>query len=103
MPAMTSIDQIILPNEPTLVSQAHEHCILPLVHRADMQEDEPFIYAEGSGASLSDIHGNVYLDMMSAGSRASSSAMATRKSRGRCMSKRGAPITSAPPARSRDR
>jgi adenosylmethionine-8-amino-7-oxononanoate aminotransferase len=37
-----------------------------------MQKDEPFIYAEGSGATLSDIHGMSYLDMMSAGSRASS-------------------------------
>jgi putrescine aminotransferase len=32
----------------------------------------PVIYAEGSGSSLTDIHGKQYLDVMSAGSRASS-------------------------------
>ena len=69
---MTSIDQITLPNLPTLMSEAHAHCILPLVNMSDLQRDEPVIYAEGSGSSLTDIYGKKYLDMMSAGSRASS-------------------------------
>jgi putrescine---pyruvate transaminase len=72
MPAMTNIDHITLPNVPTLMSEAHEHCILPLVNMSDLHKDEPIIYAEGSGSTLSDIHGKLYLDMMSAGSRASS-------------------------------
>jgi putrescine---pyruvate transaminase len=70
--AMSSVDQVARPNAPKLLSDAFEHCIFPLTHAKDLQRDEPIIYVEGSGATISDIHGKRYLDMMGSGSRANS-------------------------------
>jgi putrescine---pyruvate transaminase len=69
---MNLVDPIARPNAPALMSEAFAHCIFPLTDMAELAQDGPTIFAEGSGATLSDVNGKVYLDMMGSVSRANS-------------------------------
>ena len=59
-------------NVPALFSEAFAHCIFPLVETAEVHRDGPIVLARGSGATLLDIHGKSYLDMMGSHTRANS-------------------------------
>lgn len=69
---MNSVDQPIAANVPALLSDAFAHCIFPLVPSAEVYRDGPTVFAEGSGAVLTDINGKTYLDMMGSHTRANS-------------------------------
>jgi putrescine---pyruvate transaminase len=69
---MNLLDPIARPNAPALMSEAFAHCIFPLTDTAELAREGPTIFAEGSGAMLSDVNGKVYLDMMGSVSRANS-------------------------------
>ncbi len=53
-----------------LSHDALENCLLPMTHTQGLNEDSLQIYTHGSGVELFDVKGNVYLDMMSAHTRA---------------------------------
>ncbi len=53
-----------------LKRDALEYCLFPMMSRQDVAADGPRIYAKGEGVELTDIDGRVYLDMMSAHTRA---------------------------------
>jgi adenosylmethionine-8-amino-7-oxononanoate aminotransferase len=69
---MSTAQHAIPPNTPELLRDAFAHCIFPLVPTADVYRDGPTVFAEGSGASLVDINGKTYLDMMGSHTRANS-------------------------------
>jgi len=61
------------PLDPTqAVNDAFNHVIFPLVHTADVRDFGPNIYVKGDGVHLTDVNGNVFLDMMSSHTRANS-------------------------------
>jgi putrescine---pyruvate transaminase len=57
---------------PAIVTDALAHCIFPLARTEDVHREGPIFLTEGSGSNVVDIHGNAYLDMMGAPSRANS-------------------------------
>lgn len=59
-------------NVPALYAEAFSHCIFPLVETAEVHRDGPTVFTRGSGATLFDIHGKSYLDMMGSHTRANS-------------------------------
>lgn len=69
---MNSANQTFPANLPAQVAEALAHCIFPLVETAEVHRDGPIILTRGRGATLEDINGKPYLDMMGAPSRANS-------------------------------
>jgi putrescine---pyruvate transaminase len=69
---MDSVHQAAPVNIPALFSDAFAHCIFPLVETAEVHRDGPIVFSRGSGATLLDIHGKSYLDMMGSHTRANS-------------------------------
>src|SRR5271163_4708607 len=69
---MSNVDQAIPANAPALLSDAFAHCIFPLVETAEAYRDGPTVLVSGSGATVVDINGRSYLDMMGSHSRANS-------------------------------
>lgn len=55
-----------------LASLAIDHCIFPIIDRADVKRDGPAIVASGSGMTIIDGNGAPQLDMISAYTRANS-------------------------------
>ena len=49
---------------------AWDHTLFPLTPTAELRETGPRIWASGEGVRVTDIHGRIYLDMMSATTRA---------------------------------
>jgi putrescine---pyruvate transaminase len=62
-----------------LEEAAFAHCIMPLMPVADTREHGPSIYVSGDGVRLTDVHGRVYLDMMSSHTRANSLGYGNRE------------------------
>jgi putrescine aminotransferase len=62
-----------------LTSDAFNHCIFPNIHQADIRDRGPNIYVKGEGITLTDFHGNTYLDMMSTHTRANSLGYANQE------------------------
>lgn len=69
---MNSANQTFPANLPAQVAEALAHCIFPLVETAEVHRDGPIIFTRGRGATLEDINGKSYLDMMGSHSRANS-------------------------------
>lgn len=69
---MNSANQTFPANLPAQVAEALAHCIFPLVETAEVHRDGPIILTRGRGATLEDINGKSYLDMMGSHSRANS-------------------------------
>lgn len=69
---MSTSAETIPSNTPALLRDAFAHCIFPLVPTADVHRDGPTVFAEGRGATLVDINGKTYLDMMGSHTRANS-------------------------------
>jgi adenosylmethionine-8-amino-7-oxononanoate aminotransferase len=53
-----------------LIEDAWDHCIVPLVAVEEVREHGLAVYTRGEGATLTDVHGRTYLDMMSSHTRA---------------------------------
>jgi putrescine---pyruvate transaminase len=62
-----------------VTENALAHCIFPNIHQADLRDRGPNVYVKGEGITLTDIHGNTYLDMMSTHTRANSLGYANRE------------------------
>lgn len=60
------------PEASDLIRLAHEHCIFPLIHQADIRDFGPSVYVKGEGIRLTDVNGKTYLDMMGSHTRANS-------------------------------
>ena len=58
-------------NTPQLVTDAMEHCLFALRPRAETLEFGPPVLTHGKGVHVTDAHGQTYLDMLSANTRAS--------------------------------
>ena len=60
------------PDADRVIRDAHDHCIFPLIHQADVRDFGPRVYVKGEGITLTDIDGKTYTDMMSSHTRANS-------------------------------
>lgn len=67
---MSTMEQVKASNLDELTGTALDHCILPMVPSAEVQQDGPTIITEASGVRFTDIQGRSYLDMMSSHTRA---------------------------------
>lgn len=70
---MVSTDSTAVPLDPAqATADAFNHVIFPLIHTADIRDFGPNIYVKGEGVRVTDVNGNVFLDMMSSHTRANS-------------------------------
>jgi adenosylmethionine-8-amino-7-oxononanoate aminotransferase len=60
------------PDADRVIQDAHDHCIFPLIHQADVRDFGPNVYVKGEGVTLTDVQGRTYTDMMSSHTRANS-------------------------------
>ena len=58
------------PSVDQAMNDARDHLAFPLVDAAEILDRGPAVYTKGEGVRLTDVHGHVYLDMVSGFTRA---------------------------------
>jgi len=66
-------------NSDELVALAFEHCLFPVIDQRTVHEDGPIIYVRGQGIELTDLAGNILLDMMGSHTRANTLGYGNRE------------------------
>ena len=66
-------------NADELTKLAFDHCLFPVIDQQTVRQEGPRIYVKGEGIALTDLAGNVLLDMMGSHTRANSLGYGNRE------------------------